>query len=96
MPNRLNDKEWDAVSAIISRVLSSQIRAKRDSNACAACGWHKPPEPNMDRANFYAGYTNACHDILFMVNSMISEIEDELHPVYDDELDEEGDEECED
>lgn len=91
MPNRLNDKEWGAVSAIINRVLYLQVKAKRDSNACACAGWHKPPDINMEKAGFYAGYTNACHDVTFLISSMIVELEDILHPVYDDELTEDYD-----
>ena len=81
----LNDKEWREVVSLIDARMTNALKYKRDSNACACTGWHKPPNPNPETANFYAGVASACHDIITMNSSMICDLEELLHPIYDDE-----------
>ena len=87
---KLNDKEWDQVQILIDSRMTRWLKGQRDSNALAAVGYLQEPKHQIDIARYYAGYASAMHKAQDRHNSMMADLEELLHPVYDDERRDQG------
>lgn len=94
----LDDTQWQQFKFATERMLESKVRGKRDFYARMACQAMRGD--NMDSCRFNAGYSSAMEDVYQWVSEYLCEMEEKLHPYYDDEADVhqfcEEDESCDD
>jgi hypothetical protein len=83
---RLNDKEWEQVCAVTDR-LFQYLRSQRDIHARSAAGHlcDVRNDTSQKIALRDAGATDALHKVLTERQMMMRELEELLHPYYDDE-----------
>ena len=92
---RLNVKEWAQVCAVTDR-LRQYLMSQRDIHARSAAGYlcDLRNDTGQKIALREAGATDALHKVLTERQIMMVELEELLHPHYDDE-DPEEEESCE-